>query len=362
MKKSGFLTIPLLSLTLLIGTAYLAVSPATAVKSGTTAKEDLTTFANSLVVGQRVVHKNLVIYPILLSKVVDGTSYVTLDEALESGKVKITEVGDGSVPTLRLEVMTTEPLFFMAGEVVTGAKQDRILQSDLMFKGKRGVFEIPVYCVEAGRWTHESDRFGAGKTLGSKKVRKAAAMKEGQTIVWDNVRKQNEDVSAVTGTSKFQASYESEKYKNDSSEYLDALLNLPSKHNGRMVGVVIAVAGKPASADVFANPHMFKKLWSKVLKAGVMDAITAPDGTLNDNTAARVFLGKALTGVLKRQENPSMGEEYSIHSADVQGNFFSASNAVLHLALFTDDPKRPDEDRPIPLRQQQQRENFPLNR
>ena len=305
-----------------------------------TPQEILARFGGFMYVEQGYSHKNLTIFPVTLKVTENTTQYTSLDEALENKWIKISEVNSGSVPELRLEVFREVPMFFMAGEVVTGAKQDRILQSDLLFRGKAGAFIIPVYCVESGRWVHESESFSPGKTLGSKNVRQAAAMKKGQTTVWDEVASKNYEMAADTDTSKFQANYDSTKYKDLSPEYFDALRDIPLIRDGKAVGVVIAINGKITSADVFANADIFKSLWPKVLKASVMDAVSAEAGTMKDNTAAREFLGTGISGSIAKNSNPSMGEEYSIEAGKVQGHFMVTDGTVVHLALFSHDPSK----------------------
>ncbi len=323
------------------------------------AAADLESFCESLWVHEGAQHKNLVIFPVTLRAVRDSSHYTTLDEALESGKVKITEVGSGSVPTLHMEILSTEPLFFMAGEVVTGAKQDRILTHDLLFHGFKGGVDLPVYCVEQGRWNSVGDRFKAGKILGSTALRQTAVMKEGQHTAWAEVQQKNADMDASTATGTFQATYDNEKYRKAESEFMDKLRDIPSKHDGQVCGVVIAIDGKVVSADLFANPSLFRKLWPKVLKAAITDSVTAGGSATSDNTAARELLGAVLKAKIAAQDNPSQGQEFTLSSDKVQGSFIRSSEGVAHLALFTGAIKRaaPSEDEEPQLQIQRQNQD-----
>lgn len=322
------------------------------IQSGAVA-DTLESFFRGLWVHDGVGHKNLVIFPVTIRDITDSTTYTCLDEALESGKIKITEIDSGSVPKLRLEITSAEPMFFMAGEVVTGAKQDRILQHDLIYRGKTGSFDLPVYCVEQGRWTSTSDHFASGKTLGSINVRKSAVMKEGQSKVWAEVRDQNAELSAETATDTFQAGYNSERYLKAQSEFMDKFRDLPSMHGGTVAGVVIAIGGKVTSADIFANPELFRKLWPKVLKAAIMDAVSGEDGNPSDNTPAREFLGTAAKATVEKQENPSTGEEFSLRSENIQGSFIKVKDGITHLALFSGKPSEKIPELREPLQQLQ---------
>jgi hypothetical protein len=322
------------------------------------ATQDLQTFCQALYVHEGVGYKNLMIFPVTIRTVRDNTAYTSLDEAIESGLVKITEVGSGSVPTLKLEINSTQPFFFMAGEVVTGAKQDRILTHDLLFKGFKGSIDLPVYCVEQGRWTPMSDQFQSGKILGSSALRKSAVMKEGQQTAWAEVQQKNAEMDASSSTDTFQATYQSEKYQQAESEYLDKLRGISSMYGGEVCGVVVAIGGEVVSADLFANNQTFSKLWPKVLKAAITDAVTAAESTVSDNTAAREFIGAALKASINNQDNPSQGQEFSLKSEKIQGSFILTANGITHLALFTGKlksttPRETQEQ--VPQVQQQQR-------
>ena len=346
------------ALLILLSLAGAPAATTAASDNPATANADLERFCNAIVVHDGVRHKNMVVFPVSLREIADSTGYTTLDEAIENGRIKITEIGSGSVPELRLEILSNEPFFFMAGEVVTGAKQDRILKHDLLFRDGKGAVNLPVYCVEQGRWTERSAQFGSGKTLGSTALRKTAVMKEGQQNAWAEVRQKNEEMRADTATDTIQATYESEKYKGYESDFLDALRGIPSQHPDT-VGVVIAIGGEVVSADVFANHSLFARLWPKVLKAAITDAVVAGTAVVEDNTEARRFLGAALAATIQTQENPSQGHEFSLRSDVVQGSFIRSAHGLTHLALFTAKMKSimPSERNQEPQLQIQQREN-----
>ena len=54
------------------------------------------------------------------------------------------------------------PLILLAGEIVTGGKQDRVIGKDRIIPAESDPIDLGVFCVEPGRWTGSSDRFGVG--------------------------------------------------------------------------------------------------------------------------------------------------------------------------------------------------------
>ena len=56
------------------------------------------------------------------------------------------------------------PLLLLAGEVVTGGKQDRVIGLDSIVPPHSGPIDLSVFCVEHGRWVAASEHFGTMKS------------------------------------------------------------------------------------------------------------------------------------------------------------------------------------------------------
>ena len=101
-------------------------------------------------------HENLTIYLIHGEDKLKGKAPLTLDEALEQKKVIVYETKE--VNNLSIENVSDEDVFIMAGEIVKGGRQDRLLQYDLIVSAKSGKMPLPAFCVESGRWTQRRRR------------------------------------------------------------------------------------------------------------------------------------------------------------------------------------------------------------
>src|SRR5437764_4813372 len=113
-----------------------------------------------LTIGQPERYAALSVYPAKADRVGRAIHYLILDEAIKTGAFRITEVSDsGTVPHLRAINEMTNPVFLLDGEQLIGAKQNRVLNLSLMLAAK-SESEIPVACVEAGRWRSETREFG----------------------------------------------------------------------------------------------------------------------------------------------------------------------------------------------------------
>ncbi|MEL7124270.1 MAG: DUF6569 family protein, partial [Bacteroidota bacterium] len=70
-----------------------------------------------------------------------------MERTNERGRIR------ASVNTLTIENFSDQPIFLMSGEVITGGMQDRVIGQDMVIPPRSGLMDIPVYCVEKGRWT-----------------------------------------------------------------------------------------------------------------------------------------------------------------------------------------------------------------
>src|SRR5246127_3316990 len=156
-----------------------------------------------------VTYENIAIFPVVSSSLQDTSSFLTLEEGLASGEVMVSERGaagmvrnrsqvrvpappqyDGaaSVSQLVLINRSKRPLLLLAGELVSGGKQDRIIGKDRIVPVGAEPLPLDVFCVEHGRWTGTSSQFTASKTIVHPSVREQAAVNQEQAEVWTAVR------------------------------------------------------------------------------------------------------------------------------------------------------------------------------
>ncbi len=98
-----------------------------------------------------------------------GPRLTLLHRALDEGSARVTEVDeDGVVGRLRVENRGELPLLLLQGEELRGAKQDRVVNRSLLLPPGARV-EVPVSCVEKGRWRRETQAMrSSGRTLPSR--------------------------------------------------------------------------------------------------------------------------------------------------------------------------------------------------
>ena len=87
-------------------------------------------------------------------------------------------------------------------------------------------------------------------------------------------------VAAPASPSSLQLSLQSEKLKVAQAAYLTALQN--GKVDDDVVGYIAAINGKIGGGDVYASAELFRKMWPKLLAAGVTEAIGDKDAPRAD--------------------------------------------------------------------------------
>ncbi|MCC6807765.1 MAG: hypothetical protein IT381_10095 [Deltaproteobacteria bacterium] len=276
---------------------------------------------------------NLTIYPILSSSADPERRYVSLDDAMGKNSVRVSEVGGGDVPTLHLVNKSKDPLFIMTGELLAGAKQDRISAHDVLLDPTLKNVALSVYCVEAGRWRGNSNRFAAGYGTATKGVRRSAALKAPQGEIWQHVAAKSAAAKVYSPTGTLRAVMEDGDVRQSTERYLAALLSLAAD-NEVMIGFVATIDGEVSSADVFTNRPLFTALWPKLLRTVAIDAATPTRGNRKSELGAEAFLAAGIAGRMRALPNPGLGKEYKIEG-EISGSMLVADGTLVHLALFS---------------------------
>ena len=68
------------------------------------------------------------------------------------------------MPELKVVNDCDERVLLLDGEELIGAKQNRIVNATFLIAGQTEII-IPVSCVEQGRWSYRSSKFGSGEKV-----------------------------------------------------------------------------------------------------------------------------------------------------------------------------------------------------
>ena len=210
----------------------------------------------------------LEVFPIALSRAVEPLSGVlTMQQALGRGVLAIEELGSAAVERARfVNKSRSRMIFLMAGEIITGGKQNRTLRSDaLLAPGTSAV--LPLYCVQKGRW-RGGQQFDGAPTVVPQGVRERAAAKAGQDAIWSEVARANRRLKSSSATEDLYAAMA----KPENVRRLAGLREqIAPKLHRNCVGIVVAAGGRIVGADLFNSAELFAGLRDKVLNAYLSD-------------------------------------------------------------------------------------------
>ncbi len=274
---------------------------------------------------------SLTVFPVVASKSYPTGEFLTLDEGLRSGEVVVTEYGNirglvrrrntpaiqhdsAEVNRLVLINNSKRPLLLLAGEIVAGGKQDRVIGMDRIVPSESDPIDLNVFCVEPGRWVATSDHFGpsgatyairggtagtsakssAGTLMAQPSVRARAMADKDQSQVWAEVRKQQESMAVeVAGASpstpnaaplRSTSSYAVVMENQDVKEKVDEVAKpieqnyqnlIKQLRDRKAVGVVVAVNGRVIWSDVFASTELLEKYWPKLVRSYASEAVVS---------------------------------------------------------------------------------------
>jgi len=260
---------------------------------------------------------NLSIFPVIGGAEYPTAQLLTLDEGLRSGAVVVTEAGslqglvrpgtriprhsEAEVNRLVLINNSDRPLLLLAGEVVTGGKQDRVIGVDRIVPPKSGPIDLSVFCVEPGRWVASSEHFGVMKSqMAQPSVRMPAMAERNQQSVWAHVGTAigsmeqavpaaGPAMHASTSYAKAMENPEVQKKVSSVAADYDGMLRELRKVGAK--GVVVAINGRITWADVFASTDLLEKYWQKLIRSYAADSLTtASAGGQADQKSAQLFL------------------------------------------------------------------------
>src|SRR5918911_5007362 len=121
----------------------------------------LDNFIENLYTGEPVQVGRLKVTPVFIREEA-ALPYLEFEQALARGLVEVTEVSEGgSVPNLFVKNKADRDVIIVDGELLVGAKQNRVVNTTIVVPAHTSV-EIPVTCVEQGRWSYRSRSFASG--------------------------------------------------------------------------------------------------------------------------------------------------------------------------------------------------------
>ena len=268
---------------------------------------------------------NLLLFPVVEAGKTPGTPFITLDEGIKSGQVEVTEAGkvrglvrprpiggpfrgpisDGQanpayrgdqVNTLVLVNNSEKPLLLLAGEIVTGGKQDRVIAKDRIVPAGNDPIDLGVFCIEPGRWTEDTATFNASAKSSAQSimvqptVREKAMVAKDQQQVWNSVHgaiggamqaaapTAGMSAHSSLGTTSYARAMQNSAVSAKVDEAAAPLTKsreeiLEKLREEHAVGVVVAVRGEIVWADLFSDTDLLGRYWTKLVRSYAAESL-----------------------------------------------------------------------------------------
>jgi len=258
------------------------------------------------------------IYPIIASeshvaKHAQLANFKNLKEAMDIQGFRITEKKPygrfddvGAVNSLTVQNKSQDTVYLMAGDVVKGGNQDRVLAQDMVLP-PRTLASIEVFCVEKNRWQYreaneqeetekqKKDRkvfaFSGYYNVVSNDIRRTVKQEKNQNSVWAAVGDLTTNNKAVSSTGTYTALEDSKEFTVERNRYL-AYFEDKMDHVDNVIGMVVVSGDRVLGTDIFNHPNLFKKQYKVLLHSYVTDAVTNGEKV---NISDRVMESKAAT-------------------------------------------------------------------
>lgn len=296
-------------------------------------------FSKNLILGDPFAVHGLGIIPLLGDTSLKLPALDLLEQALDGGSFKVTEVSEGgSVPFLRAENSGANPVLILDGEELVGGKQNRIVNATIIIlPGK--IMDIPVSCMEAGRWNRQREDFAAGEAVfraKSRAVQKASVTsslrREGsyrsdQGAVWDEVSDSLAEMGTPSATSDFRAGRAKVAQQLDS--FAEAIRSFDHQ-----VGAIFLSKHGILGLELLAAPELFSRCLRKIVRSFAFEVLADEDISTVPRDPAAAWWEKVQKAPLSRRSSPGAGEDLRVEAGDFIGSGLLWNDALVHFSCF----------------------------
>ncbi len=301
--------------------------------------------AEPLRLGDPDVHGPLAVFPVFGP--VPQQEYMSFAQARDAGaSIKELDVM-ASVNDLLVLNPTDYAILLYEGEEVLGAQQNRTFDVSVLV-GARSQLQVPVSCVEAGRWDggRHDESFSpapqaAYPSLRSMKNRAAhASLAAGmapramQGEVWAEVAAKSERMNIHSNTGAMHDIYDGRRGR------LDEFLSAIALHDGQ-TGALVLIGGRPAVLDHVSRPEVFAALHTPLVQGYALDALESAvsfEGPTRPGTqTAEAFLRHVLRARVTEHDGIGLGRDVRFARTHVAGAGLVVGDELVQLTAFPQD-------------------------
>ena len=245
---------------------------------------------------------NLDWFPIWTDAPIKPRGYTT---QFSASAVTVSELANAQVAGLQIQNSGSNGILLLEGTLLEGGWQHRALTRSVFVEANQAL-ELPVVCVEQGRWGGTNAQ-AMGQKLAPARVRAAmrgmhkvangvvqASADQGK--VWDEIHKYQADFGAMNGTGSYVAMRDDIDRK---LPVMDSPVALPAQR-----GVIVAIGGAPVAMELFDHPDTLSERLDAILRGYLPDAMK-DNYTQTPSRRARRFADRVAQVGVTEQEGPN---------------------------------------------------------
>lgn len=267
-----------------------------------------------------------------------------LHDAIASGALTIGEHGGGgAVNSVVAQNTGKTPVLILEGESIVGAMQNRVVTMDVLLAPESKV-EVPVGCVEHGRWRSTSKDFRAADmplepSLRRRTVREMS--EEGrlnQGRLWADVADTLERSQLRSSSGDYH-----EVTTRKRGELEDQLKHMPRA--GNQVGMIAFLDGQLLAMDMLGSPENWTSMAERLTKAYLLAGMNAPvmaghagfaaGATLPaEQQSVDAWLRRIAGSHVRVRPGVSMGTQLMLAAPGLTGAGLWTDDGPAHVAVF----------------------------
>jgi len=296
---------------------------------------DLGRFLEGVRIGERRTYGGLTVFWLHGARGPTPLAIRTLDEARTRGELLVTERANASVSELTIENRSAVHVLVLAGEILLGGKQNRIVLEDVLVPPRSGPLTLPVYCVEQGRWAGEAKGLAPREMVAAPKLRSQMLERSDQQRVWAEVQRYSQGVAAPSATQSYTAVHDKPEVQ---ALQKDVETALGGKIAPGAQGAAVFASDSFIGIDLFQDGSLFAREWPKLLRAGTIETYGRRiDGKVDESRMrahAEDLLKSAAGAMGPVRRGVGVGWLVELRLSRARGLALVAESQIVHAAIL----------------------------
>jgi ARG/rhodanese/phosphatase superfamily protein len=308
-----------------------------------TARSPLAGLLGRLEGGAPVRIGRLTVMPIHLksrSTSADQPGILVLAEAMERRWAWAAELPNMDLNRIELGVTGPAPVVVLAGDVLSGGRQDRLVLADVLLTPERPEALLPVLCAEPDRWVGHRQftavvttaTFGLKRwwTVNGLEAERMYALQRG---LWEAV----DSLDALGGVPSVWVTT-GEGTRPELRALQAGLLQLVHLSPASR-GAAVLLDGRLLGLEVLPSAQAFRRQWPAMVDSLVLELAATP-ARVPPQTPVPVadLLTDVARGRVQRMRQPGAGEHWRLTSTLAAGHALTQDDRLVHLSLVSTHP------------------------